>query len=132
MALLRFDERPAPGWFLALRTFRSDGTGVVTPVWSVELDGRRYVLTPARSGEARRVRAEPRVETADADFAGTALGPWSAGRASIVDGPAAGRARRALRRKYGLQYVVFRATLLLGRRRRAGGPGVVLVIDPVH
>ena len=61
MGLLRFDERPAPGWFLALRTFRSDGTGVVTPVWSVELDGRRYVLTPARSGKARRVKGSPPV-----------------------------------------------------------------------
>lgn len=96
MGLLSFEERRGPGWFLALRTTRADGSAVLTPVWAPQVDGNWYVYTPSRSGKARRIRSEPRVDVADADFSGAALSAWTPATARIVDDAEARRGRRAL------------------------------------
>jgi hypothetical protein len=53
-----------PGKYLSLTSFRRDGTGVATPVWFVEADGRLLVETDAGSYDAgsykvRRIRRDP-------------------------------------------------------------------------
>ena len=45
------------GKYLSLTSFRRDGTGVATPVWFVEVDGRLLVETDAGSYKVRRIRA---------------------------------------------------------------------------
>lgn len=51
------DER-----FVALTTYRRDGTPVVTTVWVGADDGDLVVTTPAGSGKVKRLRRNPRVE----------------------------------------------------------------------
>ncbi len=51
------DER-----FVALTTYRRDGTPVVTTVWVGEDGGDLIVTTPAGSGKVKRLRRNPRVE----------------------------------------------------------------------
>jgi PPOX class probable F420-dependent enzyme len=48
-----------PGKYLSLTTYRRDGTPVSTAVWFVEEDGRLFVITPAQSHKARRLRRNP-------------------------------------------------------------------------
>lgn len=48
-----------PGKYMSLTTYRRDGTAVSTAVWFVEDDGRLYVITPADSYKARRLRRNP-------------------------------------------------------------------------
>jgi Pyridoxamine 5'-phosphate oxidase len=69
-------HRPAPqgrpgtvtptfaGKYLSLTSFRRDGTGVATPVWFVEADGRLLVETDAGSCKVRRIRRNPQVTLA--------------------------------------------------------------------
>ena len=52
------------GKYLSITTFRADGTGVATPVWFVEEDGRLLVETDACSGKVRRLRRTPDAEIA--------------------------------------------------------------------
>ena len=52
------------GKYLSLTSFRRDGTGVATPVWFVEADGRLLVETDASSYKVRRIRRDPQVTIA--------------------------------------------------------------------
>ncbi|MCO1659943.1 PPOX class F420-dependent oxidoreductase [Pseudonocardia humida] len=115
----------------ALRTFRADGSGVVTPVWLAPHGDALVGFTPARSGKARRIAADPRVEVAPATFDGEPLAPFRPGTARIVTGPALAPVRAALRARYGRGFRVLRLVTLLGRARRRGGPGVGVVVREV-
>ena len=48
-----------PGKYMSLTTYRRDGSAVSTAVWFVEDDGRLFVVTPAESYKARRLRRNP-------------------------------------------------------------------------
>lgn len=63
-----------PGKYLSLTTFRRDGTPVATPVWFAEDGGRLYVVTPARSHKARRLRRNPSATVAPCNARGTVKG----------------------------------------------------------
>lgn len=122
--------RTAQGPFFALRTFRSDGSGRVTPVWlAAGEDGSHYLLTPERSHKVRRLRRDPRVEVATSDFDGRALGTWRRGRAEVVDRAERARGLSLLHACYGPSLVWFRLVLALGRPRRAGGRPVVVRLE---
>ena len=55
-----------PGRFLSITSFKRNGHGVATPVWSVS-DGRRlYAFTDLHWGKVRRIRRNPRVALAAA------------------------------------------------------------------
>ena len=54
----------APGFegkYLSLTSYRADGSGVATPVWFVEVDGRLLVDTGGDSYKVTRIRRDPRV-----------------------------------------------------------------------
>lgn len=55
------DRRPlaVPGKYMSLTTYRRDGTPVSTAVWFAEEDGRLFVVTPAESYKAKRLRRNP-------------------------------------------------------------------------
>lgn len=117
--------------YVALTTFRRDGSAVTTPVWAAQADARLYVYTPERSGKVRRIRHTDRVELAPCDFSGTLSGAAVMGRARILPRRERGRATAALRAKYGGRFRWFTVVTLIGRPRRAGGApvGIEITLD---
>ena len=74
--------------YVSLTTFKRDGTPVSTPVWVVSDDGRRLLVwSGARPGKVRRLRRNPQVLVAPANFHGVERGDRLAGRARVVDDP---------------------------------------------
>lgn len=101
--------------YLNLESFRKSGQGVKTPVWFVQEDSKLYVWTEARSGKARRVRNNARVNLAPCKGNGDLLGAWVSATAVRDDSPAAQKHVRSLMvRKYGWVFHVF---TLLGKLR---------------
>ena len=49
------------GKYLSITSFKRDGSGVATPVWFVQEDGRLLVETDANSGKVKRIRRNPQV-----------------------------------------------------------------------
>lgn len=126
---MAFTDDPDGDRFFALRTFRADGTPVVTAIWLAPADGRWYGYTPARSWKVRRIELDPRVEVARSTFAGTPTGTWQPGTARILPSNRLRVARRAMTAKYGAEFRVFVLVTLFGRFRRNGGPAVGLEIE---
>src|SRR5437588_10708977 len=60
-------ERPAdldalfPGRYLSVTSFKRDGTGIATPVWSVSDGTRLFAFTDLNSAKVRRIRRNPNV-----------------------------------------------------------------------
>ena len=96
--------RLVPHRYLALATFRRNGTEVATPVWFAESGGQFYVFTAGESGKVKRLRNSSRVRIAPCDVRGRVRGAWLDAAARVVgDASSIGRARAALRAKYGWQ-----------------------------
>lgn len=117
--------------YIALTTYRRDGTPVTTPVWVVDLgDGTVGFTTNADSGKVKRLAHTPDVRVAPCNARGVvppgALS-W-VGRARVARGADHARVRAAISARYGWQ---FRLTELAGRlRRRATGDVSVVVSFP--
>ena len=79
-----------PGKYLSLTTYRRDGTPVSTAVWFVEEDGRLFVITPAQSHKAKRLRRNPAATVAPCTARGTPKGDPIPVRVEFL---AAGRVR---------------------------------------
>lgn len=92
--------------YIALVTFRRDGTGVRTPVWFAEKDGKLYVSTRNDSWKYRRIGNNPQVELSSCTVRGKITGPWFQGRARILPPVEWADARRALKQKYWLSRLV--------------------------
>ncbi|WP_129784631.1 PPOX class F420-dependent oxidoreductase [Promicromonospora panici] len=121
-------DRPADEYF-ALRSFRNDGSGVVTPIWLAPYGGRLYGYTPERSWKVRRMRRDPRVEVAPSDFDGVPHGEWRRGRARVLPPSELRTTKRAMTVKYGNRFRLFTLVLLLGRPRKHGGRAVGIEIS---
>lgn len=120
--------------FYALRTFRRDGTPVMTPVWAAFLGDAGYVLTGARTFKVRRLERTPRIEIAPSDYRGATRGEWRSGTATVADDVGHRRGIVLLRRKYGLQFRIFHAISALGTRRRTVGRPITvsIALDAEH
>ena len=79
-----------------LTTFRRGGEGVGTPVSVAVEDDRVYFVTPADSGKAKRLAANPNVTIAPCSPTGKVLGDAVAGRARLLQGDERRRVRRLL------------------------------------
>jgi hypothetical protein len=90
--------------YVSLTTFRRDGTAASVPVWVVSDDGERLLVwTGADTWKVKRIRRDPRVLIAPADYRGRELGPHIEAQARVL-GPEAGAiVVPLLRRKYGWQ-----------------------------
>lgn len=93
--------------YVSLTTYRKNGVGVDTPVWSAVEDGELVVWTNADSWKVVRIRNDPRVRVT----ACTARGRIKEGAAQasgtarlLADDEELGRLRRLLTRKYGWQF----------------------------
>src|SRR5438132_9238107 len=88
--------------FISLETFKKDGTGVKTPVWSAPLDGKLVIFTMGESYKVKRLRRNPKARAATCTGGGKVTGPFHDGTCRIIEDPAEGeRALGALIRKYG-------------------------------
>ena len=138
-------HRPAPqgrpgtvatafaGKYLSLTSFRRDGTGVATPVWFVEADGRLLVETDAGSYKVRRIRRNPQVTiapcTATGRLCGTPVSAW----AELLPDAEVARVDRLMGDKYRVDLLFIKPLRMLQaalHRRRLRETPVVLEIMP--
>jgi PPOX class probable F420-dependent enzyme len=121
------------GKYLSLTSFRRDGTGVATPVWFVEADGRLLVETDAGSYKVRRIRRNPQVTiapcTATGRLRGTPVPAW----AELLPDAEVARVDRLMGDKYRVDLLFikpFRKLQAALHRRRPRETPVVLEIMP--
>ena len=108
-----------PGRYLSVTSFKRDGTGVVTPVWSVSDGTRLYALTDLRSAKIRRIRRNPRVLIAPCRVSGKLRGSPVPARADVLTATTdLERVRELLLERYKLSYRVVMFFYRLGRRLR--------------
>jgi uncharacterized protein len=106
--------------FALLTTFRKTGQAVPTAVWFVVAgDEKVYFMTGPETGKAKRIRNNPIVQLAPSNPRGKPQGPAVDARARLLQGTEADAARRALTKKYGLQWTIFR---FVARLRGFGQP----------
>lgn len=108
--------------YVSLVTFRKNGTGVPTPLWAVESDGRLLIWTKTDTWKVKRLRKNPQVTVTPCDFRGNIAdgAVEESGSAVLIDDAAGLKVlRKAMRRKYGWQFSVtdgFGTLARLGKR----------------
>ena len=115
--------------YIALETFRKNGEGVKTPVWTVPKDGKLLVWTQGDSWKVKRARNNPRVRVAKCDMRGNIEGPWTEGIVSSIsdEKDVKNMMARQLRRKY--PFIVAFVSLVAFVRRENTGQVVVEIED---
>ncbi len=112
--------------YIALETFRKNGTGVVTPVWVVGDETRLLVWTEASSWKVKRIGSNPQVRLAESDARGNPRGEWVSGRAQVfTDTETVQQVKQLLKEKYGLMFSLFN---LMGKLRRQPDPRIAVAI----
>jgi uncharacterized protein len=119
---------------MLLTTFRANGTGVSTPVWTVAAsDGRVGMWTAAGTGKEKRLRRDPHVTVQACTARGTAKpgAPVLAGTAEVIrSGPLFDEVRAKIHAKYGRMILLVRhVSRLMGRLKadQTFGDTVVLI-----
>jgi len=114
-------SEPGDPKYISLETFRKNGEGVRTPVWTVAREGRLLVWTQGDSWKVKRARNNPLVRVADCDMRGNKEGPWVEGVVTSIanDEEVKKEMSRALRRKYRAQ-VLFVALVAALRGENKG------------
>jgi PPOX class probable F420-dependent enzyme len=93
--------------YISLTTFRKNGTGVPTPVWFGEKDGKMYVMTRPDSGKVKRIRNNPQVRIAPSTIRGKVTGPEFAAKARVLPESQWAEARKLINRKYWMARIPF-------------------------
>jgi uncharacterized protein len=105
--------------YIALTTFKRDGTPVATPIWlaSTDVAGRFVAYTDADAGKAKRIRATGRVTAQVCSSSGKVKADARTyeGTARMIDGAAAERAEQLISKKYGWKKSAFEAVMKIGR-----------------
>jgi PPOX class probable F420-dependent enzyme len=91
--------------YISLTTFRKTGTGVATPVWFGEEDGKLYVMTISKMGKVKRIRNNPLVQVAPCTIRGKVTGDQFAATARLLPPEDFARARKTITRKYWLAWI---------------------------
>ncbi|KQS66335.1 PPOX class F420-dependent oxidoreductase [Modestobacter sp. Leaf380] len=120
------------GRYVALTTYRRNGTPVTTPVWCAPDGDVRLVWTNPDAGKVKRLRHTSDVLLADCDARGRVRGPHVAGTATLLPGDSWPRLDAALSARYGWQYRLSRLGSSLAARRagRQGPLGIGIEIAP--
>jgi len=88
--------------YLNLKTFRSNGDGVPTPVWFYQDGDDLYIMTNIASGKVKRINADSTVEVAPCKFDGELLGDFVPASATVLSEEAQKlQAFNLLKSKYG-------------------------------
>ncbi|HEY3474925.1 MAG TPA: PPOX class F420-dependent oxidoreductase [Anaerolineales bacterium] len=93
--------------FIALTTYRKNGTPVMTPVWFVRREEKLFIWTAADSGKAKRVKRNPCVQLGPSNHSGKLLGGIQAGRAHFAPQGEYPELEKAFKAKYGWQVKLF-------------------------
>jgi uncharacterized protein len=122
------------GKYVSLTSFKSDGTGVATPMWFVRENGHLLVETDAASYKTRRIRHNPAVTVAECTASGRLKGEAVPAHAEFLPESERARVERLIAQKYRADKVlvlpVYRLVQKLrGRSVREEKP-VVLSITP--
>lgn len=117
--------------FIALETYRKNGTSVITPVGFVQDGDVLYVRTTADSWKVKRIRATPRVRVAPGTGGGKPLGAWIEATASLVPDAEAPAVRAKILAKYRFIWLLIESVDSVGNwiRRRPQPDWVHLRID---
>jgi uncharacterized protein len=121
------------GKYLSITSFRRDGTGVATPVWFVQVDGRLLVHTDANSYKVKRIRRNPEVTVAPCTATGRLLADPVRARAELLPDAELSRVERLMARKYRIDLVFIKPIRFLQAALRPGRPHakpVILAITP--
>jgi hypothetical protein len=123
--------------YIALTTYKRDGTAVTTPVWCVPLDGGTYGFwTSSSSGKAKRLAHTARVMVQPSDARGKpkqGTTPMEA-TAQLVTGPELDAIRAKVNAKYGFMVAVSKignriGELIKRKKQPYGDRGVVITLS---
>ncbi|TFV58271.1 PPOX class F420-dependent oxidoreductase [Mycobacterium sp. PS03-16] len=116
--------------FLSLTTFKRSGAAVATPMWVAVDDGRLAFWTPVDSWKVKRARRDPRVTVAPCSRLGAVAAEPVAGTAVVRDDEATvRRVRDAVKRKYGLAFILITLLERVARRGREQRAAVLVALD---
>jgi uncharacterized protein len=121
------------GKYLSITSFKRDGSGVATPVWFVQEDGRLLIQTDATSGKVKRIRRNPHVLVGPCTASGRLLADPVPAQAELLPDAKVGRVERLLAAKYRIDLLVIRPIRSLQAALRRGRPRpkpVILAINP--
>jgi uncharacterized protein len=122
-----------PGKYLSITSFKRDGTGVATPVWFVQEDGRLLVQTDANSGKVKRIRRNPQVLVAPCTATGRLLSNPLSAQAELLPDAELGRVEQLMAAKYRIDLVIIRPIRAVQAALRRGQPRpkpVIVAITP--
>lgn len=105
-------DRLSAARYVALTTYRADGSAVSTPIWLAREADHLYVLTHANSGKVSRIQSCGDVELSPCDFRGKPQGTPTPSSARLVTDPRElAHAKQALKSKYRMQYPILRGLI---------------------
>jgi PPOX class probable F420-dependent enzyme len=107
-----------PGKYMSLTTYRRDGTPVSTAVWFAEEDGRLFVITPAESHKARRLRRNPAATVAPSTARGRPTGDAIPARVEFLPPGEWARVDRLMAEKYRIRRLLIMPVYRLAMRLR--------------
>lgn len=125
-------QRLGSSKYVAVATYKKDGTAVSTPVW-IAPDGDSLVFwTISTSWKVKRIRNNPAVAVVVCNVRGAQhSGDWVRGTAEVLDAAGSQAVRDVIARKYGmLGWVSLRASEL--RRGKTGTVGIRIRLDNVE
>ncbi|MFM9128979.1 MAG: PPOX class F420-dependent oxidoreductase [Candidatus Limnocylindrus sp.] len=110
--------------YVALTTYRRDGTPVVTPVWAAAEGDSLFIFSNPNAGKVKRVRNSSRATVAPCTATGTITGAALPAEAFLLSDDQMPKVWKLLVKKYGIAarlfvvYDAFRARF--GKVRAAG------------
>lgn len=118
----------AASQYVALASYRRDGTPVSTPIWVCGYESGLAVWTVRTSFKVKRIGRNPAVTVAPCKFRGEPIGPAVSGRATIMSDEETAKLRTMMARKYGVMgwLTVYGSRL---RRGRTGTVGIRIDLD---
>ena len=110
--------------YVALTTYRRDGTAVTTPVWAAAEGTSLYLFSNAKAGKVKRLRNSSRATVATCTVTGTITGAALPAEAFNLTNDQMPKVWRLMVKKYGIAarlFVAFdRARTLLRMQPSAG------------
>ena len=110
--------------YVALTTYRRDGTPVTTPVWAAAEGENLYIFSNPHAGKVKRLRNSSRAAIAPCTATGTITGAQLPAEAFNLASDQMPKVWRLLVKKYGIAARLFvaydRARRLLGMQPSAG------------
>jgi PPOX class probable F420-dependent enzyme len=87
---------------LLLESYRRDGTAVHTPLLFIIHDEGLYMRTPSATAKVGRIRRNPHVRLAPADWRGRPVGEWLSAEATVYDASEMAWVNERFKQRHGL------------------------------